>query len=55
LLHDEIGALERKRIIAALEESAGNQTRAAAILGIARRTLIHRMEAYGLPRPRKKD
>jgi two-component system, NtrC family, response regulator AtoC len=55
LLHDEIDALERTRILAALEESAGNQTRAAALLGIGRRTLIHRMEAYGLPRPRKKD
>ncbi len=54
-LHQEIDALERKRILAALEESAGNQTRAAALLGIGRRTLIHRMEAYGLPRPRKKD
>jgi two-component system, NtrC family, response regulator AtoC len=54
-LHEEIDALERRRVLAALEQSAGNQTRAAALLGIARRTLIHRMQEYGLPRPRKKD
>jgi two-component system response regulator AtoC len=54
-LHEEIDALERTRILAALEESGGNQTRAAALLGIGRRTLIHRMETYGLPRPRKKS
>jgi two-component system response regulator AtoC len=53
-LHDEVDALERRRILQALDESGGNQTRAAALLGIARRTLIQRMEAYGLPRPRKK-
>jgi DNA-binding NtrC family response regulator len=53
-LHEEIDMLERKRILAALDESGGNQTRAAAALGIARRTLIHRMEEYGLPRPRRR-
>lgn len=44
---------ERARIIAALEDCAGNQTKAAAQLGISRRTLIHRLDEYGLPRPRK--
>ncbi|NUP07197.1 MAG: sigma 54-interacting transcriptional regulator [Polyangiaceae bacterium] len=44
---------ERERILSALEESAGNQSRAAKLLGISRRTLIHRIEEYGLPRPRK--
>jgi len=29
--------------------------RAATILGMSRRTLIHRLERYGLPRPRKSD
>jgi two-component system response regulator AtoC len=52
-LHGEIDALERQRILDALDKTAGNQTRAAKLLGIARRTLIHRMESYGLPRPRK--
>jgi DNA-binding NtrC family response regulator len=44
---------ERERIIAALEQCGGNQTRAAKLLGIARRTLIKRLDAYGLPRPQK--
>ncbi len=44
---------ERGRIIEALREHAGNQTRAASSLGISRRTLINRIEAYGIPRPRK--
>lgn len=44
---------ERARVMRALEEYAGNQTRAARALGISRRTLINRLEAFGLPRPRK--
>jgi hypothetical protein len=46
-------AIERQRIVDALDRSAGNQTEAARLLGISRRTLINRLEAYGLPRPRK--
>lgn len=45
---------ERARIVAALEACAGNQTKAAAMLGISRRTLIYRLDHYGLPRPRKR-
>jgi DNA-binding NtrC family response regulator len=45
---------ERERIIAALAECAGNQTQAAKLLGISRRTLVSRLGAYDLPRPRKK-
>jgi transcriptional regulator with GAF, ATPase, and Fis domain len=44
---------ERARVVAALERCHGNQTHAAKLLGVSRRTLITRMEAYGLPRPRK--
>ena len=44
---------ERRRIVAALEACAGNQTKAARALGISRGTLVARLEAYGLPRPRK--
>lgn len=44
---------ERERVVDALEACAGNQTRAAEMLGISRRTLINRMEAFGIPRPRK--
>jgi len=46
---------ERQRISDALEECAGNQTRAAAMLGISRRTLLNRLVEYDLPRPRKRD
>jgi DNA-binding NtrC family response regulator len=44
---------ERTRILAALDKFAGNQTRAAQFLGISRRTLINRIETYGISRPRK--
>jgi transcriptional regulator with PAS, ATPase and Fis domain len=47
------GADERERIIAALERAGGNQSQAAAILGVSRRTLINRLSQYDLPRPRK--
>jgi two-component system response regulator AtoC len=46
---------ERRLIVQALERSGGNQSRAAILLGISRRTLIHRMDGYGIPRPRKQD
>jgi len=52
-LRNEIDALERERIVRALEYCEGNQTRAAATLGMPRRTLIAKLERYGLPRPRK--
>jgi DNA-binding NtrC family response regulator len=44
---------EKTRVLAALDECAGNQTRAAAKLGITRRALIVRLERYGVPRPRR--
>ena len=44
---------ERQAIIQALDACAGNQTKAAQMLGVARRTLINRIERYGLPRPKK--
>jgi DNA-binding NtrC family response regulator len=43
---------ERAQIEAALQACAGNQTRAAKMLGIARRTLINRVKEFGLARPR---
>jgi len=52
-LGDEVSALERQRILAALEACGGNQSRAAKSLGISRATLIRRLEQYGVPRPRK--
>jgi DNA-binding NtrC family response regulator len=54
-LQSEINALEKARITDALERSGGNQTSAARILGISRGTLIARLNAFGVPRPRKRD
>jgi two-component system, NtrC family, response regulator AtoC len=56
LLDDTVSseeARDKQRIIAALEQCAGNQTRAARLLGIARSTLVLRLDAYGIPRPRR--
>jgi transcriptional regulator with PAS, ATPase and Fis domain len=44
---------ERDLIAKALEEAAGNQSRASRILGISRRTLVNRLAEYGMRRPRK--
>jgi len=44
---------ERDRIVRALELCGGNQTRAAKMLGVSRRTLINRLEQFNLPRPKK--
>jgi two-component system, NtrC family, response regulator AtoC len=46
-------ANERDQILAALAAAAGNQKVAAQMLGISRRTLINRLEQYGIARPRK--
>jgi DNA-binding NtrC family response regulator len=44
---------ERERILAALAECAGNQSRAARSLGMTRKTFIARLESYGVARPKK--
>jgi two-component system response regulator AtoC len=44
---------ERARIAQALEQCAGNQTRAARLLGVSRRTLINHLERLNMPRPKK--
>ncbi len=46
---------ERMRVVSALERCAGNQSQAAKMLGVSRRTLINRIEQFNLPRPRKRD
>jgi transcriptional regulator with PAS, ATPase and Fis domain len=44
---------ERQRIIEALAACAGNQSRAAKMLGIPRRTFVARLDQYKIPRPKK--
>jgi DNA-binding NtrC family response regulator len=45
--------LERRRIAEAMEKCGGNQTRAAQLLRISRRTLVARLTEYGFARPLK--
>ena len=51
-LRADVEALEKQRILAALEACGGNQTRAAQQLGIARGTLVARLKQFGIKRPR---
>jgi two-component system, NtrC family, response regulator AtoC len=46
--------IERRQIEDALARCGGNQTAAAALLGISRRTLVARLAQYDFPRPRKR-
>ena len=52
-IQQEVSAIEKQRILEALEACAGNQTRAAKMLGMSRRAFINRLDAYDIPRPRK--
>jgi DNA-binding NtrC family response regulator len=52
-LERELEDLERRRLLKVLEESGGNQATAAQRLGVSRRTLVYRLSALGLTRPRK--
>jgi two-component system response regulator AtoC len=45
---------ERERILAALDQTGGNQTEASKLLGISRRTLIARLDKLGISGPRKR-
>jgi DNA-binding NtrC family response regulator len=52
-LKQAIAAHEKEEISRALAKVGGNQTEAAKLLKVSRRTLIERIKAYGLPQPRK--
>jgi two-component system, NtrC family, response regulator AtoC len=43
---------DRDRVLRALDECAGNQTRAAKHLGISRTSLVTKLRLYRIPRPR---
>lgn len=47
------GTATRDLVVEALEQTGGNQTLAAQKLGVSRRTLLSRLDEYGLSRPRK--
>jgi DNA-binding NtrC family response regulator len=47
----DIAELERDLVEQALERTDGNQTRAAALLGMNRDQIRYRIEKYGLARP----
>jgi two-component system response regulator AtoC len=51
---DSLASDERQQILDALEACHGNQTHAAKLLGVSRRTLINKLEKFAMPRPRKK-
>ena len=52
--HAQLESLGRARIVEALDRCSGNQTRAARLLGMSRRTLVSRLAELDLPRPRKR-
>ena len=54
-IRTQVEQLERQRIVDALARAAGNQSVAARLLGMPRRTLVKRLRAYGIPRPRSRN
>ncbi len=53
-IEEEIKALERQRMIEALEAAGGNQSVAAELIGMPRRTFVAKLRQYDLPRGRSR-
>ncbi|TMQ05046.1 MAG: sigma-54-dependent Fis family transcriptional regulator [Deltaproteobacteria bacterium] len=52
-LRDDLKDEERRRITRTLQQCKGNQSEAARLLGMPRRTLVERLRSYGLTRKQK--
>ncbi len=52
-IRQQLAEIERTAIVEALDATGGNQTHAAQRLGVSRRTLIYKMEKFGLKPPPK--
>jgi two-component system, NtrC family, response regulator AtoC len=52
-LDEQVRAFERERIVRALESTNWNQTKAAALLEIPRRTFVSRLASLGISRPHR--
>jgi DNA-binding NtrC family response regulator len=48
LVREAVEQLERQHILASLEQTGGNRTAAAALLGLSRQSLYAKLERYGL-------
>jgi two-component system, NtrC family, response regulator AtoC len=53
IVREQVESVEKQRICDALARAAGNQSVAAKLLGMPRRTLVKRLAAYNIPRPRR--
>jgi DNA-binding NtrC family response regulator len=53
-LQDELDSVERTRVLEVLAQCQGNRTRAARMLGMARGTLLARLERYGVSTARRR-
>jgi transcriptional regulator with PAS, ATPase and Fis domain len=52
-LNEQLASQDKTRVLDALRRANGNQTEAAKLLGVSRRTIISKIETFGIDRPRK--
>ncbi|HET7506414.1 MAG TPA: helix-turn-helix domain-containing protein, partial [Kofleriaceae bacterium] len=53
-LRDDLKDEERRRILNALDQCHGNQSEAAKLVGMPRRTLVERLRVYGVARKQRR-